>query len=225
MEVPKIFALLIVTVLLALSNVAACAKVSVLKPSAKPVISNNLSSLETSLRYSAVEVSPASTTNHLYGSNISPKVVSVPPLVTATLYKLIKSLASAISLTLIERLLPNLRRLSAKVALATASLKVIASVELKPLIETATALATLKLNVSLSVSPLIIEIPVLFAMLKISFSVSSVEEVPPKTLNLLLPVTSLTEILFAPAPPATVTLPSPLTVAPSTEIVSASPSP
>ena len=130
-------------------------------------------------------------------------------------------------MTLIERLSPKLSILfvASKVTLETDSLNLIESPTFKPLIETATALATLKLKVSASSSPLIIEMPVLFATLKISFAVSSVEEVPPKTLNLLLPVTSLTEIISAPEPPATVTLPSPLTVTPSTEIVSASPSP
>ena len=98
--------------------------------------------------------------------------------------------------------------------------KEILSVELKPLIETATPLATLKANVSESLSPEIIEMPVLFEMLKISFSISVlVRFIPPRTLNLPLPVTLLIEISSEPLPPSRVKAP-PVTEILSTEIVS-----
>ena len=126
------------------------------------------------------------------------------------MYKLFlaTSLAAVKSFATIETLsLKTIKPSECKLAFSKPPTKEILSEISKPLIETATPLATLKANVSESVSPLIIEMPVLFAMLNISESVSAASSLPPQTLNLPLPVTLLIEIVSAPASPLTSKVP------------------
>ena len=99
-----------------------------------------------------------------------------------TLYKLFlaTSLAAVKSFATIETLsLKTIKPSERKLAFSKLPpVKEILSEISKPLIETATPLATLKANVSESVSPLIIEMPVLFAMLNISESNEAVSSLP-----------------------------------------------
>ena len=83
-DLPRIFAAEVnLTVLLVLS-ISMLLRFSTVKPLAKSEMVNNWSVLSNSLPNVAVLLS-APLTIHLYGSTISPKVVFVPPLVTATL--------------------------------------------------------------------------------------------------------------------------------------------